>query len=263
MPTNGVGLGHAQRCALIASALGPRGRRPVFAAFPSCMRMVKSYGFDVMPLIGRSQPARTEPTSTISATTSGCGRSPPGARTLVFDGGYVFDSVYRTVLEGGVRGVWIRRGLWQSGQDNSVALDREKAFDRVIVPSEAFDELNAAYSRGDHVCTRSGPVVQEVALSPDAREELRARLAERYERPLRSARRLAARRRGRGRPQHANPGALRPLRAPIRHAASRARLAERDAGAELVRLAQLPGRAHPARGRARRRRGPRRHRRRL
>ena len=61
MPTNGIGLGHAQRCALIASALGPERPRPVFAAFPSCMRMVKSHGFDVMPLIGRSPSARPEP----------------------------------------------------------------------------------------------------------------------------------------------------------------------------------------------------------
>ena len=55
MPTNGIGLGHAQRCALIAARARPRrGSQPVFAAFPSCMRLIKSYGFDAMPLIGRS-----------------------------------------------------------------------------------------------------------------------------------------------------------------------------------------------------------------
>jgi hypothetical protein len=97
---------------------------------------------------------------------------------LVFDGGYIFDSVYRTVL-GGVSGVWIRRGLWQGSQDNSVALDREKAFDRVIVPSEAFDELNIPYSRGNHLYP-VGPVVRKVTLLPGARSALRVGLAERF-----------------------------------------------------------------------------------
>jgi hypothetical protein len=102
-----------------------------------------------------------------------------GARTLVFDGGFVFDSVYRTLVETGARGVWIRRGLWQPGQDNSLALDREKAFDRVIVPTEAFEELNTAYSRGSHLLP-VGPIVQRVDLAPAARATLRDRLAERY-----------------------------------------------------------------------------------
>ena len=144
--------------------------------------MVKSYGFDAMPLIGRSylhvQTYENDLGNYLRLRALSASKS-----TLVFDGGYVFDSVYRTVLEAGVRGVWIRRGLWQSGQDNSTALDREKAFDRVIVPNEAFDELNAAYSRGDHVYPVD-PVVQEVRLSLEAREELRAKLAERYERPF-------------------------------------------------------------------------------
>ena len=180
MPTNGVGLGHAQRCALIARAIPRTRARPVFAAFPSCMPLVKSYGFDVMPLVGRSNlHAQTHEHDLanylrIRALTS-------GARTLVFDGTYVFDSVYRTVLETGVRGAWIRRGLWQESQDNSIALDREKAFDRVIVPHEAFEELNTAYSRGDQVFA-VGPIVQKLDLSPAAREDMRRGLAERYQR---------------------------------------------------------------------------------
>jgi hypothetical protein len=47
------------------------------------------------------------------------------------------------------------------------------------VPSEAFDELNAAYSRGGHLRT-VGPIVQQAALSAAARAELRDRLAGRY-----------------------------------------------------------------------------------
>lgn len=177
MPTNGVGLGHAQRCALIAGALGT-GVAPAFAAFPSCLRLLRSHGFDVMPLVGRSQ-LHAQSHEHDLANYLRLRALTEGARTLVFDGGYVFDSVYRTVLERDVSGVWIRRGLWQAGQDNSVALDREKAFERVIVPSEAFEELNAAYSRGDHLHS-VGPVVQQVALSPTARSDLRDRLADRY-----------------------------------------------------------------------------------
>jgi hypothetical protein len=179
MPTNGVGLGHAQRCGLIAAALaGPA--RPVFAAFPSCTRLVKSHGHDVMPLIGRSR-AHARSHEHDLGNYLRLRALARDARTLVFDGGFVFDSVYRTLLETGIAGVWIRRGLWQPGQDNSVALDREKAFDRVIVPSEAFEELNAAYSRGPHLHT-VGPIVQQVSLSAPARAELRDRLADRYER---------------------------------------------------------------------------------
>jgi hypothetical protein len=179
VPTNGVGLGHAQRCALIASALDRRLSRPVFAAFPSCMPLVKAQGFDVMPLVGRSAlHAQSHEHDLVNYLRL---RSlSAGARVLVFDGGYIFDSVYRTVL-GGVRGVWIRRGLWQGTQDNSVALDREKAFDRVIVPSEAFEELNRPYSRGEHIHS-VGPIVQGVALSSRSRDELRAALAERFAR---------------------------------------------------------------------------------
>ncbi len=178
MPTNGVGLGHAQRCALIAERLDPERPRPVFAAFPSCTRLIKARGFDVMPLIGRSQ-IHAQSHEHDLGNYLRLRALAAKARTLVFDGGYVFDSVYRTVLEENLSGIWIRRGLWQTTQDNTVALDREKAFDRVIVPSEAFDELNAAYSRGDHLHV-VGPIVQRVELAPAARADLRERLAERF-----------------------------------------------------------------------------------
>lgn len=182
VPTNGVGLGHAQRTSLIAAELG--GARPTFAAFPSCMPMLQGYGFDVMPLVGRSPlHAAEHENDLLNYVRLRALTRPPraagGRRTLVFDGGYVFDSIYRTILENDLRGVWIRRGLWQGAQDNAIALDREKAFDRVIVPREAFPELDHAYSLGDHV-RAVGPVVQRLAPDADRRAALRARLAERY-----------------------------------------------------------------------------------
>ena len=120
------------------------------------MGLVKSHGFDVMPLIGRSQlhaQSHEHDLANYLRLRALCA----GARTLVFDGGYIFDSVYRTVLEGGVSGVWIRRGLWQGSQDNSVALDREKAFERVIVPREGVRRAEpAVFPRRSSVSGRSG-----------------------------------------------------------------------------------------------------------
>lgn len=182
MPTNGVGLGHAQRCTLIARALAPARSRPVFAAFPSCTALIKAQGFDAMPLIGRSPLHRQTHEHDLGnylrlrALTA-------GARALVFDGGYIFDSVYRIVLEREMPGIWIRRGLWPAEQDNSIALDREKAFERVIIPEEAFEELNHSYSRGSEVVP-VGPIVQTFAPDPAARAALRADLSERFGRPF-------------------------------------------------------------------------------
>lgn len=178
VPTNGVGLGHAQRCALVATELD-RGCAPtVFAAFPSCTRLLKSRGFDVMPLIARS-PLHVQSHENDHANYLRLRALGTAARVLVFDGGYVFDSIYRTILEKRLQGVWIRRGLWQGGQDNSVALDREKAFARVIVPREAFPEINAAYSHGPHL-REVGPIVQRISLEAEERRSLRARLAARF-----------------------------------------------------------------------------------
>ncbi len=181
-PTNGVGLGHAQRCALIAAELDPVRFKAEFAVFPSCAGLVKAYGFDAMPLIARS-PLHAQPHENDLANYVRLRALCAQAATLVFDGGYVFDSVYRTILEKRLRAIWIRRGLWQRGQANEIALDREKAFARVIVPSEAFEELNEGYSAGEHV-RRVGPVVQRTALDPARRAALRAALADRYARPF-------------------------------------------------------------------------------
>jgi hypothetical protein len=182
MPTNGVGLGHAQRCALVAAEFDRRRVETVFAAFPSCTRLIKSYGFDVMPLVPRS-PLHAQKHENDLANYLRLRALSDGAKTLVFDGGFIFDSVYRTVLENRLDGVWIRRGLWQKSQDNTVALDREKGFARVIVPREAFDELNTPYSRGDHL-RDVGPIVQDVGLSARRRRDLRGALAARYDRPF-------------------------------------------------------------------------------
>jgi hypothetical protein len=184
LPTNGVGLGHAQRSALIAGALAAdEGLRPVFAAFPSCLRLIKAQGFDAMPLVQKTG-LHAEPFANDLVNSQRLEQLLPDCAALVFDGGYVFTSVFRALIDHAVPGVWVRRGLWQAGQDNALALEREKVFQRVIVPLEAFDELNADYSSGPQV-TRVGPIVQETALTLADRTRLRDGLAQRFGLPFR------------------------------------------------------------------------------
>jgi hypothetical protein len=179
VPTNGVGLGHAQRCTLVAAELDRTRVDPVFAAFPSCIGLVKDYGFDVMPLVQRS-PLHLQTYENDLPNYVRLKALTTKARALVFDGGYVFDSIYRTIVENRLAGVWLRRGLWQGQQDNSIALDRAKMFARIIVPTEAFDELNDHRSwseRAQHV----GPIVRRHSLDSAGRDRLRHDLALRYD----------------------------------------------------------------------------------
>ena len=173
VPTNGIGLGHAQRCTLIAEAMGA-GADPAFAAFPSCVPLVRDRGFDCLPLVQKS-PDHPEDHANDLVNYLRLRRAlRPGDR-LVFDGGFVFDSIHRTILEHGLDATWIRRGLWQAGQTLATALDRERAFARVIVPGEAFAELNTDRSSGAHVHA-VGPIVQRLP-QPDAATRAARRVA--------------------------------------------------------------------------------------
>ena len=183
LPTNGVGLGHAQRCTLIAESLHDRtAAKPQFAAFPSCMRLIKSRGFDVMPLVSKS-PQHAEPLANDVVNYARLEPLLADAAAFVFDGGYVFGSIVRSILDRSLPSVWIRRGLWQPTQDNSVALDREKIFDRVIVPQEAFEELNEDYSHGPRI-TKVGPIVRQINPTQADRHALRAALSDRFGLPF-------------------------------------------------------------------------------
>lgn len=177
LPTNGVGLGHARRCALIAAELDPAGQTPAFAAFPSCLPLLLAEGFDCLPLVQKS-PDHPEDHANDLLTYLRLRRALNAGDRLVFDGGYVFDSVLRVIFEKGLDATWVRRGLWQAGQLQGVTLDRERAFARVIVPGEAFAELNT--DRGGAKVRAVGPVVQRrAAPGAAAREAARAALAAR------------------------------------------------------------------------------------
>ena len=177
MPTNGHGLGHAQRCTLVAEALREEGQASGFLAFPSCIGMIRDRGFDAIPLVSRSHlhrhsTANDELNYTRIASTLG------PKSTFVFDGGYVFDSVTRSILEHDLSAVWIRRGLWTSAQDNTIPLDRERYFARVITPREGLEELNRPVSGGEAV-RDVGPIVRLLDQKFD-RTKLRKKLAKKF-----------------------------------------------------------------------------------
>jgi len=172
-PTNGVGLGHAQRCSLVADAMKNR-KQAAFAAFPSCIPMLQARGFDCLPLVAKSE-YHDQPFANDLLNYQRLSHLMRLGDTLVFDGGYVFDSVYRTVLEQEISAIWLRRGLWQPGQSSMTPLDREHIFDRVIVPDEALGELNTAYSIGAHV-HRVGPIVQTQKATTASNQKIRSKL---------------------------------------------------------------------------------------
>ncbi|WP_170330817.1 glycosyltransferase [Ruegeria arenilitoris] len=176
-PTNGVGLGHAQRCAVVANAL-PDDMSPIFAAFPSCIPLIRREGIDCIPLVSRID-TTDSPDGNDILTYRRLSAALQENDRLVFDGGHVFDSVYRVILERKLSAVWVRRGLWPDGRSRETMLRREGVFDQVIVPSEAFEELNDVYSFGDHV-HYVGPIFRQVTQSAEERNGLRARLAERF-----------------------------------------------------------------------------------
>ncbi len=173
LPTNGVGLGHARRCTLVAEEMAGSGDI-AFAAFPSCVPMIVEKGFDCLPLVQKS-PDHDDEFANDLITYLRLDRSlRPGDR-LVFDGGYVFDSIHRVILDKGLDATWLRRGLPQPNQNASATLDREPVFRQVIVPTEAFDELNAVGEMGRAI-RHVGPIVQRLA-APDAAERTRRRKA--------------------------------------------------------------------------------------
>ena len=175
LPTNGSGLGHAQRCSLIAGELAPADD-VLFMAFPSCVPLVQHRGFPCMPLVQKTVDHPEEFANDLVNYVR-LRRTLKRGDHLVFDGGYVFDSIYRAIHESGCSATWIRRGLWRPGQVADAPIERERAFGTVLVPEEAFPELNVDYSRGAHV-RRVGPIVQPPP-SID-RETVRARLAKSF-----------------------------------------------------------------------------------
>ncbi len=178
MPTNGNGLGHAQRCVLIGEELKATKVDPSFFAFPSCLPMINRAGFSGIPLVPRSN-EHEAPEANDLANYARIRNTLGKDDVLVFDGGYVFDSVTKSTVEHNLNSVWIRRGLWRASQDNRIPMDREKYFARVIVPKEGFEELNAGLSAGSHIHT-VGPIVRQVKSTAASNKKLRATLAKEF-----------------------------------------------------------------------------------
>jgi UDP:flavonoid glycosyltransferase YjiC (YdhE family) len=179
LPTNGSGLGHAQRCTVIARELA-RPADTLFLAFPSCVPLVEGRGFPCLPLVQKSADHPEEWANDL-VNYARLRRTLARGDHLVFDGGYVFESIYRAIHDTGCTATWIRRGLLRPGQVADAPLDRERAFRSVLVPEEAFPELNVDYSRGPRV-HRVGPIVQPATATDPA--TVRARLAETFGLPF-------------------------------------------------------------------------------
>ncbi|HQU68022.1 MAG TPA: glycosyltransferase [Albidovulum sp.] len=180
LPTNGNGLGHARRAMLVVREM-PKEREIAFAAFPSCIPMLSAAGYDCLPLVSKSRVHGVEHANDL-VNFMRLRRALREGDRLVFDGGYVFDSIHRTILEKRLEATWIRRGLWQAGQITPSALHREGTFAQVIVPEEAFPELNTDLSFGRHI-RKVGPIVGDRPAHDAA--TTRAKLAERLGREFR------------------------------------------------------------------------------
>jgi hypothetical protein len=175
--TNGVGLGHAQRALQIAQSLTDPARA-AFAVFPSCTGLVAARGFPVLPLVprGAGQPAHPGGDLVNHRRLSGA----LGPRdVVVYDGGYIPQSLHLAIMERQLRAIWVRRGLWKPARGPLPGARRAEAFARTIVPAEALPELNdpAWLDDGlDHV----GPIVAAPPAAGAAAADaaaLRARLA--------------------------------------------------------------------------------------
>lgn len=189
LPTNGNGLGHARRCLLVAAALAGTGGGAgaggaedcAFAAFPSCVPLIRAAGHDCLPLVQKGA-GHDDPQANDLLNHRRLDRLlGPGDR-LVFDGGHVFASIRRVIFEKALPAIWIRRGLWQAAQRARSLPGQERFFDRVIVPQEAFDELNDTPALDPRI-RAVGPIVAEAPADPAARQALRAALARRYGHP--------------------------------------------------------------------------------
>jgi len=178
MPTNGVGLGHAQRLGLIAASMETRANT-LFAAFPSCVTLLQNRGFDCIPLVQKSS-AHSESFANDLVNYRRLDRALQRGDRFVFDGGYIFDSIFRLIQEKDIGAAWIRRGLWQPGQANLRTLARGKIFRKIIVPQEAFEELNGGVF-WDRSVENVGPVVQTIAAQNG---KIRQKLEEKIGRPF-------------------------------------------------------------------------------
>ena len=97
LPTNGVGLGHARRCLMLAEAMSAPAHS-AFAAFPSCAPLIEERGYACLPLVPRSDAHEGWHAHDL-VNYRRLRRSLLPGDHFVFDGGYVFESVYKTILE--------------------------------------------------------------------------------------------------------------------------------------------------------------------
>jgi Glycosyltransferase family 28 C-terminal domain len=174
-PINGVGLGHAQRTLLIADRMQARDRC-AFAVFPTCTGLAASRGFPVLPLLAWQTEGHRAPAHDM-VTYRRLFPAIDRGDVLVFDGIYVFEALLRLISDRDLRTVWIRRGTWRASFESKELLAREKAFENVIVPGEAFPETDGPMTFGKKVL-HVGPIVERNEGDGAPRADIRARLSD-------------------------------------------------------------------------------------
>ena len=157
--TNGHGLGHAQRVTTISEATRALVTKDeiTVATFPSCFEFVGSRGFRMLPLVTRQVATRDVAVETANLKRLKCALR--SSKLFTFDGGHPYDSVIAAIQSFNGRSVWIRRGLWQQSSKTLRSLARQKFFDHVVIPLEAFDELNYRVDDDSVSTSTFGPIV--------------------------------------------------------------------------------------------------------
>lgn len=177
LSSNGTGLGHVARQLAIARHL-PETVEPVFAAMGHGVGIIRQFGFV----------AEYIPSQIYTGT-----KFPEWNKWLefeinrlvefydcaavVFDGNMPADGLLRAVGPREDAGlVWIRRGMWQAGQDSS-AIATQRYFDLVIEPTDIASEVDqGATARAGDVAERVPPVRLLEASELLSREQACARL---------------------------------------------------------------------------------------
>lgn len=140
--SNGVGMGHLTRQLAVARRL-PNRIKPVFVSHSQAVDVVRDYGFpcEHIPYHTAYGEARAHWNAALTETLSMMfGFYDPSA--VVYDGNMPFIGLMSALDRAPeLARVWIRRGLWGIDRDID-ALERGKAFDLVLEPSEVAPELD-------------------------------------------------------------------------------------------------------------------------
>ena len=177
LSSNGTGLGHVARQLAIARHL-PETVEPIFAAMGHGIGIIRQFGY-VAEYIPSQIYTGTRFSEWNKWLEFEINRLVDfyDCAAVVFDGNMPADGLLRAVGPREDAGlVWIRRGMWQAGQDSS-AIATQRYFDLVIEPTDVASEVDqGATAHAGHVAERVPPVRLLEANELLSREQACARL---------------------------------------------------------------------------------------